>query len=678
MAVNILAIVQARMNSTRLPGKVLKKVNGLTLIEVLLQRLSQSTFIDKIILATGESASNRALVEEGTQLGYEVFCGSEEDVLERFYQAAKSQRAKTVVRITGDCPLIDPTLTDEVIQLYQDQDVDYASNTDPPSYPDGLDVEVFSFSVLERAQKQATTKYEREHVTPFICNHKEMKRLNLASEKNYASERWTVDNPEDLTVVANVIDHFKPNVHFSWKEVIKLKAPHPEYFLPNKGIQRNEGAVLGTGQKLYMRAKKVIPGGTMLLSKRPEIFLPEQWPSYFSKAKGCRVWDLDDREYIDLSIMGIGTNTLGYGRDEVDDAVRRVIDKGNLSTLNSAEEVELAEKLIALHPWADMARFARSGGEANAIAIRIARASTGKDKVAICGYHGWHDWYLSANLGQNSSLDGHLLPGLEPRGVPRGLVGTTLPFPYNDIESLEKLIRENDIGVIKMEVTRSTTPKQGYLEAVRKLATENKILLIFDECTSGFRETFGGLHKKYGVEPDLMMLGKTLGNGYAISAVIGKKEIMKEAERSFISSTFWTERIGSAAALKALEVMEREESWDQITAMGKVIGQRWLELGNKYQLPIEIGGIPALVNFTIQVDDWLKYKTLITQEMLKKGYLAANAVYVCTEHSETIVNDYFDQIDPVFSLIAQCENDRNIDDLLNGPICHTGFGRLNG
>ena len=439
----------------------------------------------------------------------------------------------------------------------------------------------------------------------------------------------------------------------------------------------NKIMVNGTGQQLYKKAKKLIPGGTMLLSKRAEMFLPDQWPAYFSKAKGCHVWDMDGNKYTDMSIMGIGTNILGYGHPEVDEAVRKVVEQGNMSTFNCVEEVYLAEQLIELHPWADMVRLARTGGEANAISIRIARAATGKDKVAFCGYHGWHDWYLSANLGDDSTLDGHLLPGLEPKGVPQNLKGTMLPFNYNKIEELEAIVANHDIGVIKMEVSRNVEPEDGFLEGVRKIATDNNIVLIFDECTSGFRETFGGLHKKYGVDPDMAVFSKALGNGYAISAVIGIQEVMEATQSTFISSTFWTERIGPTAALKTLEVMEREKSWERITATGKDIGKRWQVLAEKYKLPIEISGLPALVNFNIPVDNWLKYKTLITQEMLKKGFLSANSVYVCTEHTENICNAYFEALDPVFSTIADCENGQNVDDLLKGPVCHAGFKRLN-
>ena len=433
---------------------------------------------------------------------------------------------------------------------------------------------------------------------------------------------------------------------------------------------------MGKGQKLWKKAKKIIPGGNMLLSKRAEMFLPNQWPAYFSKAKGCKVWDLDNNEYIDMSIMGIGTNSLGYGHSEVDDAVMSTVQAGNMSTFNCPEEVYLAEKLIEMHPWADMVRFARSGGEANAIAIRIARAASGRDKVAICGYHGWHDWYLSTNLGDEKSLDGHLLPGLEPNGVPRNLKNTVFPFSYNQFHELEALVNEHDIGVIKMEVMRSVEPESDFLIKVRKLATDREIILVFDECSSGFRETFGGLHKKYNVNPDLAMFGKAMGNGYAITAVIGRREFMEAAQTTFISSTFWTERIGPTAALKTLEVMEREKSWDIITKIGINIRARWEALANRYNLKIHHWGLHALTGFTIVSNNSLEYKTLITQEMLSKGYLAGNSVYVCTAHTSEVIDGYFDALDKVFFLISECENGRDVNELLKGEVCHSGFKRL--
>lgn len=433
-----------------------------------------------------------------------------------------------------------------------------------------------------------------------------------------------------------------------------------------------------SGQKLYEKAKTLIPGGTMLLSKRPEMFLPDNWPSYYSKAKGDRVWDLEGKEYIDMSIMGIGTNTLGYGNDEVDEAVMETVKNGNMSTLNCPEEVWLAEKLVEMNPWADMVRFARSGGEANAIAIRIARAASGKDKVAICGYHGWHDWYLSTNHNTSDGLSGHLLPGLNPAGVPKNLKDTVYPFHYNNIKELEDIVANNDIGVIKMEVVRNFGPEDNFLQKVRDLATKNNIVLIFDECTSGFRETFGGIYKKYGVEPDMAMYGKTIGNGYALTAVVGKKDVMEAAQKTFISSTFWTERIGPTAALKTLEVMERVKSWEIITAKGKKMQEGWLKIAAENNIKISISGIPSLTTYSFDAENALAYKTFITQEMLKKGFLASTNFYASTAHSDADFELYFEGLNEVYKIIADCENGtKDITTLLEGPICHSGFKRLN-
>ena len=673
----VLAIVQARMGSTRLPDKVMRKVDGVTLIELLLTRLSESKAIDQIVVATSIDSRNNPLVKHVNGLGYETFQGSEQDVLDRFYFAAKQFAGDTIVRITGDCPLTDPLLVDEAIEKFTTSGVEYLCNTSPPTYPDGLDIEVFTFSALERAHQETEVLSDREHVTPYIRESGLFSTLTISSDQNYSHLRWTVDEVLDLEVVDFIVRHFAPNRLFSWKDVLGMHKNFPVELSKNSTIARNEGAQMGTGQKLWKRAKAVIPGGNMLLSKRAEMFLPDQWPAYFSKSKGCKVWDLDGNEYTDMSIMGIGTNILGYGNQEVDDAVRKTVDAGNMSTLNCPEEVYLAEKLIEMHPWADMVRLARSGGEANAIAIRIARAAAGKAQVAICGYHGWHDWYLAANLGNDEELAGHLLPGLEPNGVPQNLKGTVLPFNYNDIDGLTNLIAQNNIGVIMMEVSRSVGPQDGFLQKVRDLATKNGIVLMFDECTSGFRQTFGGLHKMYGVEPDMAMFGKALGNGYAITAIIGRREIMEAAQTTFISSTFWTERIGPTAALATLDVMSRTESWSQITKTGEAITQRWHELAKKHELKITTGGLPSLTNFNFDSSNALAYKTLITQEMLALGFLASNSVYVCTEHTQGVVDEYFSLLDPIFQVIRNCEDGQDVTSLLRGPVCDSGFKRLN-
>lgn len=673
----IVAIVQARMGSTRFPGKVMRPICGTPMIGLLLARLKRAQRIDMIIVATSYDERNEPLVRYVHNLGYEVFQGAEDDVLDRYYQAAKWSEAGFVVRITGDCPLIDPAIVDLVVTRLLKSGADYASNTMPPTYPDGLDVEAFTVSALETAWRTARMASHREHVTLFMRESEQFTRVNVTNEVDCSAMRWTVDEPEDCVVVERIFDHFSPRIDFSWKEVIALHEDHPDWFLANRHLKRNEGAELGTGQKLWKRAKRIIPGGSMLLSKRAEMFLPDQWPAYFSKAKGCRVWDLDGHEYIDMSLMGVGTNVLGYGHPEVDGAVSRAIAGCNMTTLNCPEEVYLAERLLELHPWAEMVRFTRTGGEACAVAIRIARAASGRDQVAFCGYHGWHDWYLAANLGDKDNLSDHLLPGLDPLGVPTALKGTAFPFRYNQFSELVRLVQEQRIGVIMMEVSRNIPPEDGFLERVRELARRNGIVLIFDECTSGFRQTFGGLHKLYGVEPDMAVFSKALGNGYAISAVIGRRSVMEAGQKTFISSTFWTERIGPAAALKTLEVMERVKSWEQITQTGLNILEGWRALAQKYGLRLRTSGLPALASFTFDSPKALAYKTLLAQEMLARGYLASTSVYTCIEHSSEIVGGYLVALDPVFGLIKECEEGRDVKTLLKGPVCHTGFQRLN-
>ncbi len=431
------------------------------------------------------------------------------------------------------------------------------------------------------------------------------------------------------------------------------------------------------GQDLWRKAKTVIAGGNSLLSKRPDMHLPKKWPCYFSKAKGCLVWDIDGNSYKDMGIMGIGTNILGYGNTAVDEAVIDAVRRGNMSTLNCSEEVELAEKLVNLHPWSDMAKFARSGGEANSIAIRIARAATGREKVAVCGYHGWHDWYLATGLQNISGLEEHLIKGLEPNGVPQSLKGSSIPFSYNKLEQLKDIVRQHDLAAVKMEVQRSTPPIIGFLEGVRELCNKNGIVLIFDECTSGFRECLGGIHLKYKVDPDIAIFGKALGNGYAISSVIGKENVMDYAQNTFISSTFWTERIGPTAALKTLEEMEKEKSWEKITEKGKFITKRWIDLANQLDISIKTNGLPAITSFGFNSNYELEYKTLITQEMLKKGFLASNLLFVSTAHTNGVINEYFDKLYDVFKLIKNCQTKKSVLQSLEGPVCHSGFKRLN-
>ena len=428
------------------------------------------------------------------------------------------------------------------------------------------------------------------------------------------------------------------------------------------------------GQKYWKKANKIIPGGTMLFSKNPDLFLPKLWPAYFSKAKGCEIWDLEKKKYIDISTMSVGACTLGYANTKIDKEVIKKIKFGNMSSLNNYEEILLAEKLIEIHSWADMVKFARSGGEANAIAVRIARAATIKKNIAICGYHGWHDWYLSGKLNKSNNLESFLFSNLPIKGVPKNLKNTTYTFEYNNLVQLKKLISKKNIGIIKMEVARNEEPKNNFLKEVRKLCDKKNIILIFDECTSGFRKTFGGLHKYYKVIPDIAIFGKALGNGYAINAIIGKKNIMDSAKSTFISSTFWTERIGSVAGLKTLEIMKKTKSWENISKTGRYIKKNWREISSSTGINIKIMGIDALPNFNFQHKNHLYFKTFLSQEMLKNKILAGNSVYVSTSHNKKNLDKYFLTLEKVFKKVKNCiDQKENIMSLLKVPVCIAGM-----
>jgi glutamate-1-semialdehyde 2,1-aminomutase len=674
LKIKVLAIIQARYNSTRFPGKVVKKIYNKTVLEILIKRLSRSKYISKIIVACSKNPNDKAIINICKKLGVNYFVGSEADVLDRFYKAAKKYKGENIVRITADCPLSDPKIIDDVIINFFSNHADYASNTNPSTFPDGFDVEIFKFGVLKEAYVKAKKSLEREHVTTFIIKNKKFKKFNLRNSIDYSSLRLTLDEKEDFILIEKILINFRNNLYFSLNNILEFYKKNKEIFSVNSHFNRNEGYNLNLGQKMWRRSQRVIPGGTMLFSKNPDLFLPKFWPAYFKKTKGCNVWDLEGNKFLDLSMMGVGTNILGYSRQEVDDAVRKVIDMGNMSTLNSKEEILLAERLLQMHPWAGKVRFARTGGEAAAIAVRIARAATGRDKIAICGYHGWHDWYLSANLNNSKNLNYHLMKNLPIQGVQKNLKNSSFVFEYNNLNQLKKIMSENNIGAVVMEVSRNEIPKNDFLEEVRKLTKNKNIILIFDECTSGFREAFGGLHLKYKVNPDIATFGKALGNGYAINAVIGNDSVMNYANKTFISSTFWTERIGSTAALKTLDIMEKMKSWELISNIGANVKKKWLQLSEFHNIKLDINGLDAIPRFNFVNENNLYYKTYISQEFLKKKILAGNSIYTCINHNEKIMNRYFDILDTIFFKIKKfMNNNSNIEKLLEGPVCISGI-----
>ena len=435
-------------------------------------------------------------------------------------------------------------------------------------------------------------------------------------------------------------------------------------------------------QSQYRHAKEIIPGGTQLLSKRPEIFAPDRWPAYYEQAIGCEVIDTSGRRFIDMSFNGILACILGFADPDVNAAVIRRVQMGSMATLQTHDEVVLAEKLLAIHPWAEMARFPRTGGESMAVAVRIARAATGREKVAICGYHGWHDWYLAANLGDRGpgELEKHLLPGLEPAGVPSGLKGTTLPFTYNNLDELKAILNTNkgEIAAIVMEPTRQVDPEPGFLESVRELADEAGAKLVFDEISIGWRLCLGGAHLKFGVEPDMAVFAKTISNGFAMGAVIGKADTMNAAQTSFISSAYWTEGVGPAAAVATVSKMQSIDVPAHLRSIGERMNKGWKALGERTGVPVTTGNRSELVSLGFEHDDAPALLTLFTSRMLDQGFLASAGFNPTLAHQLRHVDSYLEAASTVLEEIAESIDKGDYLERIGGKVKHATFQRLTG
>jgi len=665
-------IIQARMNSSRLPGKVLMPLAEEPVLGHVVRRLSSCTQVTEVVVATSTEEVDDAIEEFCRVREIHCYRGSLDDVLDRHVQAARLFQADYVVRITSDCPAFDATIVDALVVAAIAGSYDcYGLIGD---YPDGLDCTVYSMTALETASKEASLPTDREHVSMFLeKNPHRFRTGGLSVFSGLASHRWTLDEREDYEFLSEVFDRLEdPAAPSLTNEILAMLRADPSLSAKNRGLSRNAGCQpesfrspveTHTGPALYREAKRLIPGGTQLLSKRPEMFAPDVWPSYYSRAKGSTIWDLDGNEYTDMSIMAVGACILGYADDEVDEAVREAVARGVNTTLNCPEEVELAREMCLLHPWFDMVRYARGGGEAMSMAIRIARASTGRDLILFSGYHGWGDWYLAANLADDSSLDGHLMPGLRPNGVPRGLSGTAVPFLVEDIESLKEACRgrEEEVAAIVIEPARAHEAPVEYLSALREVASELGAVLVFDEITSAFRMCAGGIHRRYEVYPDVAVFAKSMANGYAMAAVLGTEAVMQAAQTTFISSTNWTENIGPAAALATLRKYKRERVEDHIIPLGTGAKEVWNRAAKVSGLQVSTSGIPTLAGFSFDHPSNRAMTTRYVIEMLKKGFLASNQFKPSFSHTWRDLKRFEEAVTPTFELLASLPEDHLLE-----------------
>lgn len=671
----VTCVIQARVRSQRLPSKVLKPLHGKAMIEHVLTRVKRSKKVNNIILATGTDPANRPLEKIAHKNKVLFFAGNENDVLDRYYQALQQHKLDRglVVRVTGDCPLIDPEIIDQVIGAYDAAKAEYVSNVQPPTFPDGLDVEVFSFDTLKKAWQMAKTPMDREHVTLFIRQSGKFKIKNVRHSEDLSSERWTVDNEEDFAVVERIVAELeKKKPEFGMRDVLKLKTNLPEIFEMNRHIARNEGLKKSVedwkasvkskyrkNQELLKKARRVTPLGAQTYSRSFRYFSEGASPAFTERGKGSRVWDVDGNEFIDF-ILSLGAVTLGYNNEEVNRAIIDQLAKGITFSQPSPVSVRLAEKITQIIPSAEMVRFVKNGSDATSAAIRLARAFTKRDTVVACGYHGWQDWYIA-------STSNH-------RGIPKGVLKYTLSCAYNDLKSLSKIFtaKKGQIAAVIMEPVQGNGPASGYLEAVKKLCQKNKALLIFDEVVSGFRMGIAGGQGYYKVTPDLSAFGKGMGNGMPISCVAGKREILSQIEGGvFISTTFGDETLSLAAALKVIEILQRPGAFEHIWALG----DRWLKgveahirskgltkhaqiLGLAPHCGIAFTGTKELTSHDLQ--------SVYQQKLLERGILTLGINNFCLAHTRQEVQAYIDAVGEALDDVKRALELKSVEEMLAG------------
>jgi glutamate-1-semialdehyde 2,1-aminomutase/spore coat polysaccharide biosynthesis protein SpsF len=642
MADKVVAIVQARMSASRLPGKVLLDIAGQPMLVRVVDRVKAAKGVDAVVVATSDKRADDAVAKLCQERGIAFFRGNETDVLDRFHRAAEANHATAVVRITADCPLMDPAVIDKVIARYAKGDCDYATNVLRYTYPDGLDVEVFSAAALARAHREATDAAHREHVTVYIRTTGKFRVEGVENEVDLSKKdyRWTVDEPRDLDFVRGVYERLGADKPFGMNDVLALLEREPGLLKSNEGTMKNEGYYtslakgpaleptkrsLGKSREWLERSAKVIPTCAQTFSKGPNQFVKGVSPTFLQRAKGSHVWDVDGNEYIDY-VNGLGPTILGNDDPVVTEAVVRQVREGVTFSLPHPLEVELAELLCQVIPCAEMARFGKNGSDVTAGAVRVARAFTKREKVACCGYHGWQDWFIGTTTRN--------------LGVPRSTQELTKTFNYNDLPSLERVFEQNkgEIACVIMEPIGVVDPEPGFLQGVQDLCKKNGALLVFDEVVTGFRVHLGGAQSLYGVTPDLACFGKAMGNGYPIAALVGRRDVMKIVDDIFFSFTFGGDVLGIAASIATIKEMQKKPVIEHLYAQGERLKDGYNALAKHYGLAdvTKCIGLPPHTVCTwadTPKADGLVLRSIVQQELVKRGVLFLVGHNTCYAHS---------------------------------------------
>ncbi len=670
-----IVIIQARTGSTRLPNKVLLDLEGKTVIQRVYERTCSIKAIDEIIIATTTLHQDDTLAELCKRIGISVYRGSEDDVLDRYYQVSKLYRADAIVRITSDCPLIDPREVEKVIDKFKKGRFDYVSNTHPPMLPDGLDASIGTFTAYEKSWQEAKLKSEREHVTQYIRKHPEIFKISSVTYKvDYSHHRWTIDKQEDYEFISRIYEKLgEKNLYGYLKDVLAILEENPDLKRLNSRYERDEGLRKSIREDkkvtlnkdfskssfLLERAKKSIPAAASTYSKSYRYFCEGAAPAFLEKGLGSRVWDIDGNEYIDY-VLALGPVIVGYNDERVNKAIIEQMNKGISFSLATEMEIILAEKLIEIIPCAEMVKFVKNGSDATTAAIRLARAFTKKDIILCCGYHGWHDWYIGTT--QNNL------------GVPQCVKKLTIPFLYNDIKKLETLFSDhkNKVAAVIMEPITLELPTPGYLEKVKEITHKNGALLIFDEVVTGFRLSLAGGQGYFGVVPDMAAFGKAMGNGMAISALVGRGDILTLIEKgAFVSTTFGGETLAIAAALKTIEILENESPFEKFTSLGTILLKEMKRIVSNLDLKNHVELIGPPYHFAIKFKDAGELTTfdllsVFQQEAIGQGVLMFPAHNFTLAHTEEDIRTTLEAYTRAFKLVKHAIEINSVDGILKG------------
>lgn len=671
------AIVQARTGSTRLPGKVIMEVSAMPLLAHIIKRLKQAKLIDLIIIATTKQAADNPIKKIAKDMKVKIFTGSQDDVLDRYYQTAKKYKVNTIVRITGDCPLIDPQIIDKLLEYYlKNKDkFDYVGLA--KNYPEGLDTEVFTFSALEKAWQEAKLPSEREHVTSYIWNHPKIFRMGRLAQdlkEDFSRLHWSVDQDCDLKFVREIYKRlYRKGRIFYTKGILKLLKKEPQILKINKGFTGFEGYQKSLkedelflrkkikknhfikSEELWIRAIKVIPGGTQTLSKAPDQFVQGVTPKYLAYGKGCHVWDVDGNEYIDYP-MALGPIILGYAYPAVVQAVIKQLHKGTTFTLMHPLEVELAELLVEVVPCIEMVRFCKNGVDATSAAVRVARAYTGREHIAFYGYHGYQDWY-AVTTSRN-------------KGIPRVFAEFMHPFQYNKIKTLERIFSEypKRIAAVIMEQP-GIEPQDNFLQKVLDTAYKNGAVFILDEIVTGFRYALGGAGEYYRVTPDLACFGKGMANGFPLACVGGKKELMKEFNEVFFSTTYGGETLSLAASLATINEIRKKDVIAHLWRLGLKWRDSFSKLAKSIGVDAEVGGAGPRTHFIFKDkdgEDSLEMKSLFLQETVKRGILFGGPIFMSYSHTDKDIEKTLDICEVALCILKKAVDKDDIDRYMEG------------